>query len=892
MRKKNIRKHTGNTLEHRTGEQKFKEADSRILLMFEANPMICTLWDENGGLLDCNKSALNIFGIENKQDFIRIYDTFSPEFQPDGRRSLEKRVELIAETIKDGMKKFTWLFRTSRGEDLPVEITLVKVDWEGEYRVASYARDLRELIASEQERNEAEQRTRIMLDTTPMACSLCDKNMYIIDCNQEMMRLFEIFDKSALIGQSFLFYPECHPDGRLNIEEAKKAYDTVFKTGYYKFEWLYHSSKGEEIPAEVTLVRIQWKDSYRIACYARDLREFKANLKKIQEAGKHSREMEIYAKVAEAASEAKSNFLASMSHEIRTPMNAIIGMTDLMRTDNLDEKQLSFFNDIKEMSKTLLQIINDILDFSKIEAGKMDILPIHFNLLDLFDNICSVNHFMAESKGLQFRSSFDPDTPQIIYGDDLRIRQIITNIMNNAIKYTQEGYVDFKITTIVEKGRRYIAFIVEDTGIGIKKENLPKLFDSFEQFDNKKNRSINGTGLGLAITDNLVKMMEGKIDVKSEYGKGTIFTILLPFMEGDPAQVQQQEFSNLFMVDSSVNVLVVDDNEINLKVAVAYLARHKIQADTAVNGAIAIQKVQQKHYHIIFMDHMMPEMDGTEVTKRIRALPDVWYRTAPIIALTANVTEAAQKIFSKCGMNDFIPKPIDAKLLNNMLSKWLPSNMISATSQPAGNTLPRVLPRKPAEVSVIDRAEGLAHASNDEAFYGELLFDFIKNHSADMQKIKSVLDTGDFATARRIAHTLKSTAALIGAGTLSEAAKLVENILTEKETKPALGYINKLEIEFDAVIKELSAIPQPVRMLASGRALDTNEAVVLIEKLELLLKSNNTSSLDLLEEIKITLSPFGGDCGKLIELIENFDFAEAAEILDKIKSGIVVTTQD
>jgi CheY-like chemotaxis protein/HPt (histidine-containing phosphotransfer) domain-containing protein len=334
---------------------------------------------------------------------------------------------------------------------------------------------------------------------------------------------------------------------------------------------------------------------------------------------------------------------------------------------------------------------------------------------------------------------------------------------------------------------------------------------------------------------------------------------------------------------------VVDDNEINLKVAVAYLAKHNIHADTAVSGAIAIQKLQQKHYHIIFMDHMMPEMDGIEAAKCIRALPDIWYRTAPIIALTANVTEAARKKFFECGMNDFIPKPINPKLLNNMLAKWLPSNMIAVTSRPVENTLPHVLSRKTEKASLIDRAEGLSYASNDEAFYRELLSDFIKTHSTDMQKIKSALDIDDFVSVRHIAHTLKSTSALIGAKSLSEAAKLVEHILTGNDTKPARGYINKLEIEFDAVARELSAIPQPVRTLASGDGiLDKNEALVLIEKLEILLKSNNTSSLDLLEEIKTTLSTFGEDCNKLIDLIENFEFTEAAELVNKIKNRIIL----
>ncbi|MDR1902102.1 MAG: response regulator [Treponema sp.] len=805
------------TRDLREQTQAAQSAAENARMMLDATPLACTLWDSNGNIIDCNKEAIKLFGANSKQDIIEHFFSFSSEFQ-NGMESAAYARLLIKDAYTSGYKSVLWEHRNSQGETIPTEVKFVRLMWKNDSVVAGYAWDMREIRASEQKEREAEMRTRILLDATPMACSLHELDKNIIDCNEEMMRMFGISEKSILIEQILDFYPECQPNGQNSRKMIAEIYDQVVQTGYRRLEWLYLTAGGEELPAELTLVRIRWKESYCIASYARDLREYKANLKRILEADKRNRDLEICAKVAQVSSEAKSNFLASMSHEIRTPMNAIIGMSDLMRTDNLDSDQFRFFNDIKKMSKTLLQIINDILDFSRIEAGRLEFLPVHFNLLDLFDNICSMNRFMAENKGIKFYSSFDDGTPQIVYGDDNRIRQIITNLVNNAIKYTEEGYVDFKITRLTEEGQTYTAFVVEDTGIGIKEENLTVIFSSFQQFDKVKNRSITGTGLGLAITKQLVKMMNGKITVKSEYGKGSIFTVLLPLPEGDPNKIQQyEELSNMVIANEHVQVLVVDDNAINLTVALAYLSRHHIHADTAKNGAEAIQKASEKHYHLILMDHMMPEMDGIEATLHIRALPDEWYKTAPITALSANVVEEARKKFFLSGMNDFIPKPINAKDLNRVLAKWLPPDMIVSVSGPESGTDPVSVPDDkhgtdsplPA-AAAIDRAAGIANTAHDETLYRMLLSDFVVNHYKDMQKIETARNTGDSETLHRLIHTIKGTAGLLGAKSLSTAARDTEKTLYEEKA------VEKMEIEFKKVMEELAEFLPESADRASG----------------------------------------------------------------------------
>ncbi|MHB9293011.1 response regulator protein [Hollandina sp. SP2] len=494
-------------------------------------------------------------------------------------------------------------------------------------------------------------------------------------------------------------------------------------------------------------------------------------------------ELEVQTRLAEAASQAKSQFLASMSHEIRTPMNAIIGMSDLMRTDNLDKVQLGYFNDIKKMAKALLQIINDILDFSKIEAGKMEIIPVHYHVLSLYDNICSMSTFTAMSKELEFRHSFDSHIPHALYGDEVRVRQVITNIVNNAIKYTREGYVHLKAERVMRKGKEWIAFIVEDSGIGIKVEDIPKLFGKFQQFDSRKNRGIVGTGLGLSITKNLVEMMGGEIEVTSEYEKGSIFSIYLPLVAGDESKIEQTGAVGRVIATEDTKILVVDDNSINLTVALGFLATHKIEADTVLSGQAAIEQVQQKRYDLVFMDHMMPGMDGIEATARIRGLPEVWYKNMPIIALSANAVTGAREAFLEGGMNDFISKPIDAGQLNLMLLKWLPKEKIAGIAEEGKKGVDKDggeeeaydgLLRELQGIEGLDIKVGLSHVGNNVGTYIAILRQFCKEFEGYVEEIQRYRATEEWKEYSIRLHGIKGVLANIGMGRLSEWAYRLE----------------------------------------------------------------------------------------------------------------------
>jgi signal transduction histidine kinase/CheY-like chemotaxis protein/HPt (histidine-containing phosphotransfer) domain-containing protein len=751
-------------------------------------------------------------------------------------------------------------------------------------------------------RTEEDERIRAMFDAIPLACTFWDEEGNVVDCNQEAVDLFEVASKEELCRRFSEFSPALQADGSISQKKIKENFWETYTNGDIKFQWLHRSAGGNWLPCYVNLVRIKYREGYRVVGYTRDLRDIQELEDKRRRTDERNRELEVQNRAAKVASEEKSKFLASVSHEIRTPMNAIIGMSDLIRTDNFDETQKSFFEDIQKMSKTLLQIINDILDISKIEAGRMELVPVHFNFVELFDNVCSLNRFSAETRDLEFRRYLDPQLPQVIYGDDVRIRQVLTNVLNNAIKYTREGYVEFRAEGVRRNGGDFLVFSVRDTGIGIRKEDFSKLFGAFRQLDGSANRNIMGTGLGLAITKKLVTMMGGEIIFDSEYGKGSVFTVFLPLTAGDSEKVERRGLKTMVMAGDGVSALVVDDNRINLKVALAFLAAHNIRADTAWSGMEAIEKIKARAYDIVFMDHMMPGMDGVEAVRRIRALAEDGgeerFKTMPVIALSANAVSDARETFFAAGMNDFIAKPIDAADLNLKLARWLPAEKIAgfdeapqAHAQTSGIGKPGKPGSPGAEAGALDRAAGLRNTGNDQGLYRRLCAAFCEDHGDDFAKLRNALAAGDQELAHRVAHTLKSAARLIGAEQLGRTAAVIEKGLAENNPE-FRGEISRLERELRELLAELaadkaaeSAKAAPAPGVAAGgpaRHLSA-EAAGLCLRLEPLLKSGNTRSFEFLEDIAQVLTPLDGAGENLVKQIGDFDFPAALNTLREIR---------
>ena len=405
---------------------------------------------------------------------------------------------------------------------------------------------------------------------------------------------------------------------------------------------------------------------------------------------------------AESANNAKSDFLANMSHEIRTPINAVLGMNEMIiREDNramdiADSDPLEARNalenisvyagDVKKAGHNLLAIVNDILDFSKIEAGRMDLVNAPYQLSSLLNDINNMTLFKAQDKGLKFIVEADPLIPDELEGDEVRIRQIFTNLLNNAVKYTEKGSVTLKVRfKKLEEGKILLTIIVWDTGIGIKSEDKEMLFRKFERLEMERNSTLEGTGLGLTITHRLVDLMGGKIEVESEYGKGSIFTVTIPqtvlsdLPIGDfqtrlkEHQADGKPYRESFRAPSA-KILIVDDTSINLKVAVNLLKNTKMKIDTATSGAEAVTMAARNRYDMIFMDQRMPEMDGTEAFHRIRATSDGASSDVPVVCLTADAVIGAKERYLSEGFTDYLTKPIDSFALEKIILKYLPED--------------------------------------------------------------------------------------------------------------------------------------------------------------------------------------------------------------------------
>ncbi len=384
---------------------------------------------------------------------------------------------------------------------------------------------------------------------------------------------------------------------------------------------------------------------------------------------------------AEEANRAKTNFLANMSHEIRTPMNAVVGMSELIIEECRGQKIYDYACDIKTAALNLLAIINDILDLSKVEAGKMELVEDEYYVQELVQDTVNLVQMVAEQKELEFKVELSENIPCKLFGDEGRIRQILINLLSNAIKFTKEGFVRLAVTgRHMDEDTLELQFIVQDTGIGIKDEDISVIFESFRQLDMNRNRKTEGTGLGLAITKQLATLMKGDIKAESEYGKGTTFVLHIPQRVIDKRSIGENTLTRIpvenkrteVFVKEEYQVLVVDDNAINRKLAIAMLRAYGFQISEASSGKEAIEKVKNQKYDMIFMDHMMPEMDGVEAAKIIRDECSETAENTIIVALTANAIQGAKELYMANGFDDFLFKPFDRTRMNELLRRWVP----------------------------------------------------------------------------------------------------------------------------------------------------------------------------------------------------------------------------
>ncbi len=489
-------------------------------------------------------------------------------------------------------------------------------------------------------------------------------------------------------------------------------------------------------------------------------------------------------RAADEANNAKSAFLASMSHEIRTPINVIIGMNEMILRESENRDVISYAQNSASASEQLLSLINDILDFSKIESGKFELVEENYKLGEILRRLVVMIRPRAEKKNLFFNVSVNPETENILHGDSIRLQQIVLNILTNAVKYTKSGGVEFSVESQkISDGVINLIFTVKDTGIGIKQEDIEKLFSEFERFDTRKNKNIEGTGLGLAITQKLVAMMNGKIEVSSVYGEGSTFTVTIPQkVEGaeligkfsEEPSAAKEKYQPSFIAPAA-EILIVDDNEMNLFVAVNLLKPLQIKVETALSGAICLEKLKQKRYDIIFLDQMMPNMDGIQTLERALAMENNLSKGAPIIALTANAISGAREMLISKGFTDYLTKPIDIKLMERMLQDYLPKEKICAADslQIQEPVIEKISVEETAE-GLINFETGLEYCAGMPEMYKEILQTFVQLKDEKQKKIQETFIAQDWKNYTIFVHALKSNALSIGGEKVSAAAKELE----------------------------------------------------------------------------------------------------------------------
>ena len=712
------------------------EAHEQTTLLLDAMPFACNWWDRSLRLSGCNEGTIRLFQLSGRQEFIDHFYDFSPEYQPDGKLSAEEAVIKLKKAFEEGRCVFEWAHQKRDGTPIPTEVTLIRIAHNNGYVVAGYVRDLREY---KQMMNEIDRNTQLLSTMNQVANILLQPES---DKFEEKLKLCMgmigqavsadrvcIWKNKTKAGKLYCDLVYDWPGGADSLANSDVAMDVSYNEQTPGWEEILSQGKcintsisrlSPEEQAQLQAHGVKslfvapvfvhsefwgyigfddyyhekvFSDTEASTLYSGSLLIANALVRNEMLQNLRDASIRIEAALTDAtrANDAKSRFLANMSHEMRTPLNAIIGLTDLtLGNERLDEESLSNLEKINGAGMSLLSTVNDILDISKIEAEKFELIPAVYDMPSLINDTVTQSIMHKGEKPIQFVLSIDGDLPSQLTGDELRIKQILNNLLSNAFKYTKEGIVEMGIHCIRDGETVWMTVHVRDTGIGIRPEYLSSLFDNYSQMDTKANRKIMGTGLGLSIAKRMVELMNGSISVESEYGKGTIFTARFPqkfvsdaTMGPDMAKNLQnfQYYEQKRRLNSKLarislpyaRVLIVDDVVNNLDVAKGLMKPYGMQIDCATSGQQAIDAIRSEkvRYNAVFMDHMMPGMDGIEAMQIIRKIGTEYAETIPIIALTANAVAGNEEMFLNKGFQAFISKPIELIRLDAVIRQWV-----------------------------------------------------------------------------------------------------------------------------------------------------------------------------------------------------------------------------
>ena len=583
---------------------------------------------------------------------------------------------------------------------------------------------------------------------------------------------------------------------------------------------------------------------------------------------KKNEELERAINDAAKAGRARDIFLANMSHEIRTPINTMLGLNELIIRESQDETIRGYALDIKNAGNILLSLVSDILDFSRIQSGKMELLDGIYDISSLLNDLINSITIPLRRKKLRLTLDVASDVPDKLSGDEIHLKQIIGNLLSNAVKYTKEGTVTLHLSWKKhEKDEIMLEISVEDTGIGVKESDIEKIFDTFSRIDMEASRTEDGSGLGLAVTSKLVEMMGGKLQVRSEYGKGSVFSFAIPQKVIDYAPLGdfQKQYNRSVITSKGykekfiaplARILVVDDNAMNLAVAQDLLKKTRLQVDVASSGEECLEILKHKEYHLICMDHMMPVMDGVQTMHAIREMDGNPSKDIPIIALTANAVVGAREFYLKEGFEDYLTKPIEPEKLEDMMIKYLPKELVylSGNSEEAGGEEAEEDTISMDEESLINMginfSHGLKYMGGSRALYAKVLHDFRDMLSEKEEQLKSMISKGDVYGYAIIVHALKGNARNVGADELAEEA-------FDLEKKSKEGQLEEVEVRSPILFSMMQTLSENLSKYFKKNTPDVK--VKTVEQTDEKLSISETEWKQKLEILNQQLDDFDGD---------------------------------